>query len=74
VNSLLRPQSGESWHPTLATVCAELYAFYAFDSKLVFFAYYVRVYRCTSFRLMYLLFCVFLLPYGVIKNNRPNNN
>jgi len=47
-------------------------SFYAFDSKLVFFfAYYVRVYvyRCTSFRFMYLLFCVFLLPFGVIKNN-----
>ena len=25
-------------------------------------------YRCTSFRLMHLLFYVFLLPYGVIKN------
>ena len=31
------------------------------------------VYRCTSFRFMYLLFlCFFLLPYGVIKNEWMN--
>ena len=34
--------------------------------KLVFFLHIMCVYRCTSFRLMYL--CVFLLPYGIIKN------
>ena len=28
------------------------------------------VYRCTSFRFMYLLFLCFLLPYGVIKNEK----
>jgi len=41
--------------------------------QISFFVYYVRVYRCSRFRLIYVLFCVFfVLPYGVIKNN--NNN